>query len=544
VSAQLKWPMLPSELGIHLTTCAAGKFFNVHTGNLFVEAGAAPGARNRDFLLAVGFELLHQAWDTDPGDPTLAHQLVSLDQTLGGILSPAKRAAIISMGNTFRGPVSWRDAREEMLREGGDRMRQAVEPRLKEDPENLHWWWAAAECAGEHNHWDWLLDLARTVPAGICAPFARHAEGNALFHLGRFDEALAAYNALTRDMEWPGLDLRRGECLLRGGDRAGALALWRASLAVKPWQTNLLLHCHDVMTGADQPGPAPEGATALLFYSWNKGPSLDRTLASLSESDLGGARIKVLDNGSTDSTPDVVRAWAERFGADRFEGLSTLVNVGAPAARNWLAHLPDVRESDNLIYMDDDVFLPKDWLGYMGAAQRAYPQAAVWGCRVADATRPHILQHSDEFLGAPREEGNVSVGFSCQCLDVLDYGQFSYLRPCTSVTGCLHMFRTAELHEMGLFDLQFSPSQFDDAEHDLMLNLKGRTPVYQGHLRILHERNTGAQWSSHAKPYGIDGNYYKLNKKYPIPTAREIRTRSYATVLTDLRHKLDAVAQG
>lgn len=536
-----RWPMLPSELGIHLITCTSGKFFNVHTANLFVEAGAEPGARNRDQLLAIGLDQMHQAWDTDPGDPTVAHQLVSLDQALGGILSPAKQAAITAMGNTFRGPMSWRERREGLLREGGDAMREAVEPELIRDPENLHWWWAAGECASEHNHWDWLLDMARRVPAGACTPFARQAEGNALFHLGRYAEATAAFDALCADMEWPGLDLRRGECLLRAGDRAGAIALWRESVLARPWQTNLLLRLSDVLTGADAPGELPEGQTYLLLYSWNKGPSLDTTLASLAESDLGEAKIKVLDNGSTDCTPDVVRAWAERFGADRFEGLSTLVNVGAPAARNWLASLADVRESANVVYMDDDIFLPRDWLSRMGAALRAYPEAAVWGCRVADASRPHILQHTDEFLGAPREEDNISVGFSCQCLDVLDYGQFDYLRPCTSVTGCLHMFRTAELHELGLFDLQFSPSQFDDAEHDLMLATKGRTPVYQGHLRILHERNTGAQWNDRDKPYGIDGNYYKLNKKYSAADVRKIRTRSYSTVLSDLRKKLSAI---
>ncbi|MBU1002522.1 MAG: glycosyltransferase family 2 protein [Proteobacteria bacterium] len=541
-SQPLKWPMLPSDLGMFLTTCTSGKFFSIHTGNQFMERGAVPEARGRELLLAVGFDQLHQAWDTDPGDPTLAHQLVSLDQALGGILSPAKREAIIAMGNTFRGPVSWRDRREGLLAQGGDAMREAVEPELRREPQNLHWWWQAAECASEHNHWEWLLTMARTLPAGPCAVYARHAEGDALFHLGRTTEAFEVYSALRATMEWPGLDLRLGECLLRGGDRAGAVALWRASVLAKPWQTNLVLRLHDVLTKADAAGPHPEGQTFLLLYSWNKGASLDKTLASLAQSNLGDASIKVLDNGSTDSTPQVVRAWAERFGAERFEGLSTLVNVGAPAARNWLAHLPDVRQGDNVIYMDDDITLPGNWLGYMGVAQRVYPQAGVWGCRVVDSSRPHIVQHTDEFLGAPREEDNISVGFCCQCLDVLDYGQFSYLRPCTSVTGCLHMFRTAELHEMGGFDLQFSPSQFDDAEHDLMLVSKGRTPVYQGHLRILHERNTGAQWNDRDKPYGIDGNYYKLNKKYPGSAVREIRTRSYATVLKDLRRKLAVIA--
>ena len=337
----------------------------------------------------------------------------------------------------------------------------------------------------------------------------------------------------------PVLDLRTGECLLRMGDRQGAVALWRESLRRRPWQTNTLLRLHDVVTGADAPAAHPEGRTFLLLYSWNKCKSLDRTLASLAASDLGGACVKVLDNGSSDATPDVVRAWAERLGADRFQGLSTLVNVGAPAARNWLMHLPDVRESDNVIYMDDDIELPGDWLGYMGAAQRAYPEAGVWGCRVVEDGAPHSVQHTDEFLLDPTDQG--SVGYCCQYLDEMDFGQFSYLRPCLSVTGCLHMFRTAGLHEMGGFDLQFSPSQFDDAEHDLMLCARGGHAVYQGHLRILHERNTGSTYDRRKRDsYGIDGNFLKLNRKYPAEEVRSIRTRVYATVLRDLRGKFAA----
>lgn len=35
------------------------------------------------------------------------------------------------------------------------------------------------------------------------------------------------------------------------------------------------------------------------------------------------------------------------------------VNIGAPAARNWLMKLSDVKACDWAIYLDDDILLPR-----------------------------------------------------------------------------------------------------------------------------------------------------------------------------------------
>lgn len=537
------WPLLPTELGTMLTACASGWFYSFQAGNQFVEVGAATQGRRRDQILRIGFELIHQAWDTNPGDVALANQLLGLDKSLGGMLSPAKRITVNKLAETFRAPADWREERAELAAAGGEHQRNAIEERIKTEPANIFWWYQAMELARADVLWDWMAGLATSVDAGSAAAYTQLLNADARFHSGDYAEAMSGYRKLRSLMEWPGLDQRTGECLLRMGERDSAFALWRESLRERPWQTNMLLRLHDIVTGADAPGEHPDGSTFLLLYSWNKAESLDRTLRSLAASDIGGARIKVLDNGSTDATPDVVRAWAERLGPDRFEGLSTLVNVGAPAARNWLMHLPDVRQADNAIYMDDDIVLPHDWLAYMGAAQRAYPDAKAWGCRIIDDGAPHNVQHTDEYLAEPTELSNV--GFCCQYLNEMDFGQFSYLRPSFSVTGCLHLFRVADLHELGGFDLHFSPSQFDDAERDVRINKEGGHVAYQGHLAISHERNTGSSYDyGKSSSYGIDGNFYKLNKKYDADEVNVMRKRTYSMHLRDIRAKYEVAMGG
>jgi hypothetical protein len=57
------------------------------------------------------------------------------------------------------------------------------------------------------------------------------------------------------------------------------------------------------------------------------------------------------------------------------------------------------------------------------------------------------------------------------------------------------------LQESGGFSLVFSPSQFDDFELDLRMDLKGKLPVYNGHLAIRHVRRSA------------DGDAERLDRK-------------------------------
>ena len=75
----------------------------------------------------------------------------------------------------------------------------------------------------------------------------------------------------------------------------------------------------------------------MLIASWNAAPVLDRCLASLAHQELpGGFETVVVDNGSTDETPEVLRRHADRVRVIRNErnaGFSAANNQAARAAR-------------------------------------------------------------------------------------------------------------------------------------------------------------------------------------------------------------------
>jgi len=174
--------------------------------------------------------------------------------------------------------------------------------------------------------------------------------------------------------------------------------------------------------------------------------------------------------------------------------------------------------------------------------------AGVYGCKVVDADNPACVQNADLHIrpgcGGEPQAAEAGPGLALSDLHLLepDCGQLDYLRPCVSVTGCCHLFRTRILVDCGGFDIALSPSQFDDLEHDLRLNLKGRAAVYQGHLCVRHARRTGEQARSSSRgAINAHSNWAKIERLYPRREIRDIARNDRARLLEDLRRKAQAL---
>ncbi|MHC1713923.1 MAG: glycosyltransferase [Solidesulfovibrio sp.] len=367
---------------------------------------------------------------------------------------------------------------------------------------------------------------------------------------GRADAAVAYGQSLLAVFSSDSVRLGLAAALLRQGGRDAALAELAAVGRSRPWDVLALCRLHDVATGfCDRLTPLP-GSVAVLLYSYNNAPLLDRALAALADTDwrhvvdTGGARIFALDNGSRDDTAAVLAAWRERLG-ERLRVVSLPVNVGAPAARNWLASLPEVRAADFVAYLDDDAYVPTDWLGRFGAAVAAMPEAGVWGCLIRGLDAPQFVQCADSHLFPTlRRDEDLGRAFDLAkpWLVTPDLGQYAVCRPCASVTGCCHLFRTSVLTSLGGFDIRFSPSQYDDLDHDLRLLLVGRIPVCQGHLAVIHAKVTGLAGNPGGAQYGSGyANQLKLHHKYDDAAVLQAAGAAFAALADDAARKLARV---
>ncbi len=333
------------------------------------------------------------------------------------------------------------------------------------------------------------------------------------------------------------------ELAARQGETGTAATLLAGLLKRLPWQVNLTLKLAALAAPpaavADVPGDA-----AVCLYSWNKAALLDQTLHSLAASELGGARLFCLDNGSSDATPEVLAAWTGRLGS-RFTPVRLPVNVGAPSARNWLLALPEVAGAAWVAFLDDDVILPPDWLAHLLAAARSRPDVGAVGCRITAGSQPFGLQSADyNLLPPPGREASERLLVFDNCAGQLDFGLFSYARPCLSVSGCCHLLSRASLTAAGGFDLRFTPTQFDDLDRDLRCLLAGFPAFYEGRLAVRHVQHSSlAKAQSPAAVGNVLGNRVKLEGKYTAEEVNRLHAASQELLWADFKAACASVSE-
>ena len=465
---------------------------------------------------------LQTALGENPLDGEMAAELLSHDG-VHAILHQDTLSALTSLSENWHKPGDTGDFEQLLAQRDFPGIKYFIEQSTAREPANLFWREQAVAMGLIDNDPDWVAAMMEfEAPAGIRPLMVNVGARIGLFRNECHDSArLSQHVDQTFGPSFAAM--RAGLCMLNEGDGASANLLLLEGLSHTPWNTSLLMRVHDLLTGWDTDQKPLPGPTAILLYSWNKGIELDATLRSLMESDLSGASLFVLDNGSTDNTADIIASWQSRFetnlGPNRFTSITLPVNIGAPAARNWLMHLEAVQKHDFICYLDDDVSLPSDWLLKFGTAVHQYPEAGVWGCKVVDHVNESLIQSADSHLFVDQDAVPLDLTrtapnpFRLTDLHIqsLDTGLFDILRPCASVTGCCHLFRTKTLLESGDFAIHLSPSQYDDMEHDLRLCEAGLFPVYQGHLTIRHKKRTGAASRVSMQEEGNAlGNKYKM----------------------------------
>ncbi|MGE4263004.1 MAG: glycosyltransferase [Desulfovibrio sp.] len=479
----------------------------------------ALGSADAD-LAACGAGLALWSWQRAPLDQRRAEVLA---QTLSG--SPAGGFAAALLPWLANGPDPDEVA---ALLAGGDMglILRVLLPRLRNADTGLAWLAPA---------WDGLLRqggadlplaaLDACAWPGECAPLRARLKAEVQFLYAGPEAALEAVAALEA-ADAAGLfgawaAYARAELLLRLGEtRAGCEGL-AALFAALPWHTHLGLKLHDLLSPRPVAAQEDTARAVILVYSWNKAGLARQTLESLARTDYGAARILVLDNGSSDGTGEAMEECAGLFPPGALRAIRLPVNVGAPAARNWLIAQHEVQASEFAVFLDDDVLLPERWLRRLLGEAQARPEAGAAGCRIVSATPPPCLQSADYQLFAPTGQARTirevpeHVNVFDNCAGALDVGLFTYARPATHVSGCCHALRVDVLRELGGFDIRFSPTQFDDLDRDLRSAVAGRPAAYAGDVAIAH-----VQHSSLAKAKGpaamgqVFGNKIKLEGKY------------------------------
>lgn len=533
------WGFLDTASRYRLLVSGHGKPHLMETANRIINS--AESSREKSALIDLGVDMFLAAWEASPLDGQLASNLLAINKQLNFLPAPlVENMSLIASNSAI--PENLGYLQRLIAKDDKDKLLDYLSKQTEREPENLFWLSHLLDLAfflGRHEVAS--AALARDWPTTMNMVLNKYA-GDIAFCSGDYEHAEAIYSDTSDGALILGENLLRlAESVDRMGRRDEAMILWRDRMTARPWQVNTWFKVYDRLLGGGG-SKLLNGQVAVCLYTFNKADDFDETLKSLAQSPLDNVHIFALDNGSSDHTSEVLSRWKEQLG-ERFSRIDLPVNVGAPAARNWLKNMNELKLYDYVAYLDDDATIPADWQSHFSAAVESYPEAGVWGCKVVNEDQQEVIQHADLHLReTPAGFEDVVRSFEFAYLDPynqdLDYGQFDYCRPCVSVTGCFHLFRQDILSQSGDFDLRYSPTQYDDLDHDLMLAKAGKTTVYQGKLKVQHKRKSGSAVSINRAARGSGaGNVLKLESKYEARDVAAIIERDIERLENDFTGK-------
>lgn len=562
---RIKRPFLAQAVG-ELPTLIYGVEAGWNQIQIMQDAASLAGTQ-REYLAMAG-ELAAWAWQQRPLDKTALQSLVTLQKQAPAL--PAQGRKLVEIFNRhLQAPTSQTpdiDLQQTVLEALEEQHLPAVLLELVAMPgEGLFWLEQLFGLFLDEGAFEKTLELLESTPTlGSLTHLRQRLRAEWAMAALPLDEAMLEVDLVDAEV-FPHWKLAARAMLLarqasqasqgcRGSAGArqeageGFRELWRRL----PWHVNACLTAYELLHPLPSAEPLEPNAVCILLYSWNKAEDLRRTLDSLAASDIAGATVVCLDNGSSDATPQVLaeerERWQRHGGLPELELVRLPVNIGAPGARQWLLQLPQARQAQFVAFLDDDIFLPTDWLGHLVARAMDQPRAGAVGCRVVRNKRPHLLQAADFNLLPPSLCGSGFTDFQ-ENVFPCNNGQgrrdselFGYSRPCVSLTGCCHLLRRESLDRHGGFDIRFSPSQFDDLERDMRAFAAGEVNFYHGALAVRHVQHSSlGQATDSARQSHIHGNKVKLEHLFERKELERMAARNKRMLENDFAAKAVAL---
>ena len=222
---------------------------------------------------------------------------------------------------------------------------------------------------------------------------------------------------------------------------------------------------------------------SVVVCSYNGGATLDECLASLDHLNYPDYEVIVVDDGSTDNTPEIVRHHACRCLRVENGGLSRARNLGIEAAAGEI-----------VAFIDSDAYADADWLYYLVTKLENKRAAAVGG--------PNLSPPQD--------------GFIAQCIDYAPGNPTHVLlddERAEHVPGCNMAYRKDALTAVGAFDPTHRAAG-DDVDVCWKLLVHGETIAFSPSAIVWHHRRpTIKAYCRQQEGYGFAEAH--LKQRYP-----------------------------
>lgn len=225
--------------------------------------------------------------------------------------------------------------------------------------------------------------------------------------------------------------------------------------------------------------------TVAVIPNWNGAGRLERCLASLQAQRGSAAEAVIVDNGSTDGSPEVARAAGARLVClPENRGFAVAVNRGVVES-----------ESEFVAVVNNDVELHPDWLQRLEAALDRLPECGM----VAGRTMVQGADHVIDSVGDALSLGFAAARLGHRLTDELAYREE---RPVLAVSGAAALIRREVFRRIGGFEEALF-AYLEDVDFCLRAQLAGFQARYIPEAIAWHEVSAssgGGQGASALNP--------------------------------------------
>jgi GT2 family glycosyltransferase len=215
---------------------------------------------------------------------------------------------------------------------------------------------------------------------------------------------------------------------------------------------------------------------AVVIVNWNGRSLLDGCLGSLQRQTPPPEFIFLVDNGSTDGSPEHVRsAWPS------VSVLQTGANLGFAGGNNVGIRAALAAGADAILLLNNDAQLLPGALQYLGAAlERGGPGVSAAAPKILYRSTPDVIWAAggrfDWWRGVAIDRG----------FNERDAGQYDRPEDVQSATACCLLVRSQAFREVGLLDEAYF-MYFEDADFSARLGSVGQRVAYEPEARVLHD---------------------------------------------------------
>jgi GT2 family glycosyltransferase len=214
--------------------------------------------------------------------------------------------------------------------------------------------------------------------------------------------------------------------------------------------------------------------TSIIILNWNSHEMTAECIRSLRAMDISDFEIIVVDNGSSDGSPDKL--------ISQFPQITILPqrrNLGFAAGCNVGMRHALADEAEYVLLLNNDTVVGPGFIREMLATIESDPRIGAVCPKIYFADRPNLLWYAgadfSPWTGTSKYRGWKEV----------DHGQLDDSKEITQATGCAMLVRCNALIDVGLLDEQFW-AYVEDLDWSIRFRKQGYRLVFAPKARLWH----------------------------------------------------------